>query len=101
MQSNNGEIHQEISAASFPLSQASAPPAASGDVFFLPSERASRAHPTDLQPEGERMSLSLLRRRIRAGWYQDDLRSQQTNHLIFLRWLVREGLLSEWDGVEE
>src|SRR5579885_1925046 len=50
---------------------------------------------------GGRMSLSLLRRRIRAGWYQDDLRSEQANRLIFLRWLAREGLLNEWDGVEE
>ncbi len=47
------------------------------------------------------MSLSLLRRRIRVGWYQDDLRSEQANRLIFLRWLAREGLLNEWDGVEE
>ncbi len=47
-------------------------------------------------PAAERMSLSLLRRRIRAGWYEDDLRSEEANHLLFLRWLVREGLLSEW-----
>ena len=51
--------------------------------------------------EGERMSLSLLRRRVRAGWYQDDLHSQEANHLIFLRWLVRAGLMSEWAEDEE
>jgi hypothetical protein len=44
----------------------------------------------------ERMSLSLLRRRIRAGWYEDDMHSQEAQRLLFLRWLVREGLLSEW-----
>ncbi len=48
-------------------------------------------------PTGQRMTLSLLRRRIRAGWYEDDLRSEEANHLLFLRWMVRQGLLSEWD----
>lgn len=47
------------------------------------------------------MSLSLLRRRVRSGWYQDDLHSQEANHLIFLRWLVRAGLMSEWTEEEE
>lgn len=47
------------------------------------------------------MSLSLLRRRIRAGWYQDDLHSQEASRLLFLRWLVRAGLISEWNAEEE
>lgn len=47
------------------------------------------------------MSLSLLRRRVRSGWYQDDLHSQEANHLIFLRWLVQAGLMSEWTEEEE
>jgi hypothetical protein len=61
------------------------------------ADEENAAESAVIQPdEGERMSLSLLRRRIRAGWYEDDVRSPEANHLRFLRWLVREGLLSEW-----
>ena|SRR5579883_2236572 len=101
LQRKDEETNQETPFASCPLSQISIPPAASDHASSLPSERAIPEQQTDLQPEGGRMSLSLLRRRIRVGWYQDDLRSEQANRLIFLRWLAREGLLNEWDGVEE
>lgn len=64
----------------------------------LCSIEENAAEPAVMQPaEEERMSLSLLRRRIRAGWYEDDVSSPQANRLRFLRWLVREGLLSEWN----
>ena len=67
----------------------------------LCSTEEGAAEPVVNQPaEGERMSLSLLRRRIRAGWYADDMHSPEANHLRFLRWLVREGLLSEWNEEE-
>ncbi|HLW02246.1 MAG TPA: hypothetical protein VKT82_26560 [Ktedonobacterales bacterium] len=68
----------------------------------LSSDDAYAATPAEVQPtSGERMSLSLLRRRVRAGWYEDDLHSQTGLRLLFLRWLVREGLLSEWSEAEE
>jgi hypothetical protein len=70
-------------------------------VPYRANARFQSSKQTSNQRGGGRMSLSLLRRRIRAGWYQDDLRSEQANRLIFLRWLAREGLLNEWDGVEE
>ena len=42
------------------------------------------------------MTLSLLRWRVRAGWYQDDLQPMERRRLEFVRWLYRAGLLSEW-----
>ncbi|HEY7346895.1 MAG TPA: hypothetical protein VH599_01155 [Ktedonobacterales bacterium] len=67
--------------------------------IYVPEENTAES--LVIQPaEGERMSLSLLRRRVRAGWYEDDVRSKEVNRLLFLRWLVREGLLSEWNEGE-
>jgi len=47
------------------------------------------------------MNLSLLRARIRAGGYQDDLHSITVNRLIFLRWLVQQGWVSEWSVADD
>ena len=67
----------------------------------LSSQDATGSESAALQSTAaERMSLSLLRRRIRAGWYEDDLSSQSAQRLLFLRWLVREGLLTEWEEGE-
>ncbi len=64
----------------------------------LSSSEENSAEPAVIQSApAERMSLSLLRRRVRAGWYEDDLYAQEARRLLFLRWLVREGLLSEWE----
>ncbi len=49
----------------------------------------------------EKITLSLLRARIRAGEYQDDLHSPEENRLIFLRWLVQQGCFNEWDVEEQ
>ena len=49
----------------------------------------------------ERMTLSHLRARIRAGAYQDDLYAGEESHLLFLRWLVRQGWANEWQVADE
>lgn len=49
-------------------------------------------------PQRERMTLSHLRARIRAGAYQDDRYAQGERHLLFVRWLVRQGQLNEWQA---
>ena len=87
MQQDHWEAHQENYTASF---------------LADTSEQQAFGEQT-LPPllDGERMSLSLLRKRVRAGWYQDDLHSEEANHLLFLRWLVRAGLISEWTEEEE
>lgn len=45
----------------------------------------------------ERLTLSLLRARIRAGGYQDDVHTETVYRLLFARWLAQQGVLNEWD----
>lgn len=45
----------------------------------------------------EKMTLSLLRARIRAGEYQDDRFSTEGNRLLFLCRLIQQGYFNEWD----
>ncbi|HEY7358892.1 MAG TPA: hypothetical protein VH590_20555 [Ktedonobacterales bacterium] len=71
------------------------------DIGLSSSEEDSAAPSVMQAAPDERVSLSLLRRRVRAGWYEDDLHSQEARRLLFLRWLVREGLLSEWNETEK
>ena len=52
-------------------------------------------------PMTERMTLSHLRARIRAGAYQDDLYNLGERRLLFLRWLVRQGWVNEWQVEDE
>lgn len=52
-------------------------------------------------PQTERMTLSLLRARIRAGAYQDDRYAEGERHLLFLCWLVRQGQLNEWQVTDK
>lgn len=52
-------------------------------------------------PQTERMTLSRLRARIRAGAYQDDRYAEGELHLLFLRWLVRQGQLNEGQVTDE
>lgn len=101
MQHNNGEANQQIQTASYLADDLTSASSAACNTEFAPGQRATDAHLASFEAEEERMSLSLLRRRIRAGWYQDDLHSQEANHLLFLRWLVRAGLMSEWNEQEE
>ncbi len=56
----------------------------------------------DQPPRDNVARLIGLRARVRAGGYQDDLVSEETNRLLFLRWMVRNGRISEWTpmGVE-
>jgi hypothetical protein len=97
MQHNDREAHQETPPASFFADDL----ITASHADLSPGQQTVGEQPTPLPLEGERMSLSLLRRRVRAGWYQDDLHSQEANHLIFLRWLVRSELMSEWTEEEE
>lgn len=83
MQSNEWKKHQEMHEMHFSTNDEN-----SIESSMMPSA-----------PE-ERMSLSLLRRRIRSGWYEDDRYSEEAQRLLFLRWLVREGVLSEWSAAE-
>jgi hypothetical protein len=46
----------------------------------------------------QRMTLSHLRARIRAGAYQDDQYADEERRLLFLRWLVGQGWVNEWQG---
>jgi hypothetical protein len=101
MQHNDREAHQKIDPASFFADDLTTASSASSHVDHSPGQQISDNEFLPPPLEGERMSLSLLRRRVRAGWYQDDLHSQEANHLIFLRWLVRAGLMSEWNEEEE
>ena len=48
-----------------------------------------------------KMNLSLLRKRIRAGEYLDDLHDLNENRVAFARWLVQQGKLNEWGGGEK
>ncbi len=52
-------------------------------------------------PMTERMTLSHLRARIRAGAYQDDLYALEERRLLFLRWLVWQGWVNEWQVTDE
>lgn len=49
----------------------------------------------------ERMTLSHLRARIRAGAYQDDSYAPEERRQGFLRWLVRQGWVNEWPVADE
>lgn len=49
----------------------------------------------------EQMTLSLLRARIRAGGYADDQYAEPERRLLFLRWLVEQGWVNEWQMAEE
>ena len=42
------------------------------------------------------MTLSLLRWRILAGFYADDLRCLEYERLLFARWLYQTGRLHDW-----
>ena len=101
MQHNNREANQQIQTASIPAADLTPASSAASDAELSPGQRATDAHPASFEAAEERMSLSLLRRRIRTGWYQDDLHSQEASRLLFLRWLVRAGLISEWNAEEE
>lgn len=43
------------------------------------------------------MTLSHLRACIRAGAYEDDLYSLEERRLLFLRRLIRQGWVKEWE----
>ncbi len=101
MQHNDKEADQETHPASFFADNLTTASSDSSHADLSPGQQTIDKQFTPPPLEGERMSLSLLRRRVRAGWYQDDLHSQEANHLIFLRWLVRSGLMSEWTEEEE
>ena len=49
----------------------------------------------------ERMRLVHLRARIRAGAYQDDLYALEERRQLFLRWLVQQGWVNEWQVADE
>jgi hypothetical protein len=101
MQHNDREANQKTQAASFFADDLASATSAPYHTERSPGQQIIGKQFTPPPLEGKRMSLSLLRRRVRAGWYQDDLHSQEANHLIFLRWLVRAGLMSEWTEEEE
>lgn len=101
MQHNNREANQQIKTASIPADDLTSASSAACNAELSPGQRSTDARLAPFEAAEERMSLSLLRRRIRAGWYQDDLHSQEASRLLFLRWLVRAGLISEWNAEEE
>ena len=101
MQHNNGEANQQIQTTSYLADDLTSASSDASNVELSPGQRAADVYLASFEAEEERISLSLLRRRIRAGWYQDDLHSQEANHLLFLRWLVRAGLMSEWNEEED
>lgn len=64
-----------------------------------------KAMKPDVQVEShlaqKRMTLSQLRARIRVGVYADDLYPFEAGRLLFLRWLIQQGLVNEWEAAEE